>query len=119
MYIRSEQRFLYQPSGFGMNGYRYQVLVRFSCVCQGRSSVVGPRHRGQKIEGKNDELNFVENKQIQNDEPNNLIIKTKDQPQIKTPKRNFTPINSYKPSGNLVYDDELLFKIEGKLTQFL
>ena len=30
------------------------------------------------------------------------------------PKREYTPIQSYKPSGNLVYDDELLNKIEDK-----
>jgi hypothetical protein len=70
---------------------------------------------GEKLESKNEESNFLENKQMIHDEPNNLMIKTKDQPQIKPPKRSFTPINSYKPSGNLVYDDELLFKIEGKL----
>ena len=71
---------------------------------------------GQKIDSKNEEPNLLENKQMINDEPNNLMIKTKDQPQIKPQKRSFTPINSYKPSGNLVYDDELLFKIGGKFT---
>jgi len=71
---------------------------------------------GEKVDSKNDELNLLENKQIHSEEPNNLMIKTKDQQQLKPPKRNFTPINSYKPSGNLVYDDELLFKIEGKFT---
>jgi len=70
---------------------------------------------GEKIDSKNEESNFLENKQMIQDEPNNLMIKTKEQPQIKPQKRSFTPINSYKPSGNLVYDDELLFKIEGKL----
>ena len=29
-------------------------------------------------------------------------------------KKEYTPIQSYKPSGNLVYDDELLNKIEDK-----
>jgi hypothetical protein len=29
-------------------------------------------------------------------------------------KREYTPIKSYKPSGNLVYDDELLDKIQNK-----
>jgi len=28
----------------------------------------------------------------------------------------FTPINSYKPSGNLIYNDELLNKLEDKFT---
>ena len=29
-------------------------------------------------------------------------------------KKNYTPIKSYKPSGNLIYDDELLSKMEDK-----
>lgn len=32
----------------------------------------------------------------------------------KGPKKEYTPIKSYKPSGNLVYDDELLNKIEDR-----
>lgn len=34
----------------------------------------------------------------------------------KEQKKEFTPIKSYRPSGNLIYDDELLNKIEGKFT---
>lgn len=30
------------------------------------------------------------------------------------PKREYTPIKSYKPSGNLIYDDDVLNKIEDK-----
>lgn len=30
------------------------------------------------------------------------------------PKKEYTPIKSYRPSGNLIYDDELLNKIEDK-----
>jgi hypothetical protein len=30
------------------------------------------------------------------------------------PKKEYTPIKSYKPSGNLIYDDDLLNKIEDK-----
>jgi hypothetical protein len=38
---------------------------------------------------------------------------SKDPPQkSKNPKKEYTPITSYKPSGNLVYDDELLNKID-------
>jgi hypothetical protein len=29
-------------------------------------------------------------------------------------KKEYTPINSYKPSGNLIYGDDLLNKIEDK-----
>ena len=46
---------------------------------------------------------------------NELIKEPKEQQnQIKIPKKNYTPINSYKPSGNLVYDEALLNKIEDK-----
>jgi len=46
---------------------------------------------------------------------NEYMFNTKDQStQGKQPKKNYTPINSYKPSGNLVYEDELLNKIENK-----
>jgi hypothetical protein len=34
--------------------------------------------------------------------------------QGKQQKKNYTPINSYKPSGNLVYGEDLLSKIEDK-----
>jgi len=48
-------------------------------------------------------------------DPNDLILKPNEpQNQSKLPKKNYTPINSYKPSGNLVYDEELLNKIEDK-----
>jgi hypothetical protein len=32
----------------------------------------------------------------------------------KNNKKNYTPIKSYKPSGNLIYDEELLNKMENK-----
>lgn len=47
--------------------------------------------------------------------PNNYMFNTKEQQtQIKQQKKNYTPINTYKPSGNLVYGEELLNKIEDK-----
>ena len=30
------------------------------------------------------------------------------------PKKEYTPITTYKPSGNLLYDDDILNKIENK-----
>ena len=50
---------------------------------------------------------------------NELILKPKEsQPLglIKQPKKDYTPIKSYKPTGNFVYDDDLLSKIEDKFT---
>ena len=46
-----------------------------------------------------------------------LVLKPKEsQPlgAIKQPKKDYTPIKSYKPIGNFVYDDELLSKLEDK-----
>jgi hypothetical protein len=71
---------------------------------------------GQKMnDDKDSESNSLDNKLIESD-PNNFMLNLKDtnNQQPKQPKKNFTPINSYKPSGNLVYDDELLTKIEGR-----
>jgi hypothetical protein len=50
---------------------------------------------------------------------NDLVLKPKEsQPLslIKQPKKDYTPIKSYKPTGNFVYDDDLLSKIEDKFT---
>jgi hypothetical protein len=50
---------------------------------------------------------------------NDIMFKLKDNTQVATskkPQKNFTPINSYKPQGNLVYDDEILTILEDKFT---
>jgi hypothetical protein len=47
--------------------------------------------------------------------PNDYMFNNKEQSiQGKQQKKNYTPINSYKPSGNLVYEEELLNKIGDK-----
>ena len=47
--------------------------------------------------------------------PNDFIINMKNTEQkIKQPKKEYTPIKTYKPSGNLIYGDDLLNKIEDK-----
>lgn len=64
---------------------------------------------GEKIEEENEdkEMNFQNN-------PNDYVLKKESNPKNKLPKKEYTPINSYKPSGNLIYDDNLLNKIENK-----
>jgi hypothetical protein len=62
-----------------------------------------------------------EHNQITNDviEPNDFIINAKQSNEVQVKnqvKKEYTPIKSYKPSGNLVYDDELLNKIENKFS---
>jgi hypothetical protein len=70
---------------------------------------------GQKIEEENAEN---ENKLIDNTptNPNDFLLNLKNQDgqdKGKT-KKEYTPIKSYKPSGNLVYDDDILNKIEDR-----
>jgi len=52
------------------------------------------------------------------DENNDLLFSVKDLTNINKlqPKKEFTPIKSYKPSGNFVYNEELLSKIDDKLS---
>ena len=63
---------------------------------------------GKKIDDNNNDNNITD--EIKN--PNDYILKTKESSQTskKQLSKNYTPINSYKPSGNLIYDDDLLNK---------
>jgi hypothetical protein len=68
---------------------------------------------GQKIEedGEDDQ------KAITNDpsDPNDFMLNRQDPNQKGKPsKKEYTPIKSYKPSGNLIYDNDLLDKMENK-----
>lgn len=44
-------------------------------------------------------------------------LKNTNQSSSKKDNKNYTPIKSYKPSGNLVYNDDLLNKLEDKFGQ--
>jgi hypothetical protein len=47
--------------------------------------------------------------------PNEIMLNIKNSEQKnKPPKKEYTPIKTYKPSGNLIYGDDLLNKIEDK-----
>ena len=67
----------------------------------------------QKIEEKDeDNINMIEDN---SSNPNDYLLKQNDSNQKgKQQKKEYTPIKSYKPSGNLVYDDDILNKIENK-----
>jgi hypothetical protein len=68
---------------------------------------------GEKID-ESEENNKVS---FEQKDPNDLMFNIKNQDSNakgKQPKKEYTPINSYKPSGNLVYTDDLLSKIEDK-----
>jgi hypothetical protein len=70
---------------------------------------------GMKI----DDTKMIEENNQESINPNDFILNKKDDNNnnnIKSQKKNYTPINSYKPSGNLVYNEDLLNKIENKFT---
>jgi hypothetical protein len=49
-------------------------------------------------------------------EPNDYLLKQNDNQIGKPQQKQYTPIKSYKPSGNLIYNNDLLNKIEDKFT---
>ena len=68
---------------------------------------------GEKVE-ENDEGKMITNVSI---DANEYLLKQNDNSdgkKDKLHKKEYTPIKSYKPSGNLVYDDDILNKIEDK-----
>jgi hypothetical protein len=66
---------------------------------------------GQKVEEGEDEMRMITNNPS---DPNDYLLKQNDMQKEKQQKKEYTPIKSYKPSGNLLYDDDLLNKIENK-----
>ena len=47
--------------------------------------------------------------------PNDYLFKQNENQKDKQQKKEYTPIKSYKPSGNLLYGDDILNKIENKI----
>lgn len=70
---------------------------------------------GKRVQDNNSDFN---NNIIEEpSDPNEYLLKLNETNQKgKTQKKEYTPITSYKPSGNLVYNDDLLNKIEDKFT---
>jgi hypothetical protein len=71
---------------------------------------------GQKIDEQNpdNEIKSITNELLN---PNDYMLNMKNQDNMdknKSQKKEYTPIKSYKPSGSLIYDDELLNKIEDR-----
>ena len=69
---------------------------------------------GEKVEENEDEngvkmaLNIEAN-------PNDYLFKQNENQKDKQQKKEYTPIKSYNPSGNLLYGDDILNKIENKI----
>jgi len=70
---------------------------------------------GQRIiEDTDEDGNKVTITNVSSD-PNDYMLNRQDPNQKDKPqKKEYTPIKSYKPSGNLVYDNDLLDKMENK-----
>jgi hypothetical protein len=68
---------------------------------------------GQRIQEEEDESG-KKVMGIDPSNPNDYLTKQNDNQIGKPQKKEYTPIKSYKPSGNLVYDTDLLNKIEDK-----
>jgi hypothetical protein len=67
---------------------------------------------GQKITETDDDSDKLT---FEPKNPNDFIVNMKNSEQKnKQPKKEYTSIKTYKPSGNLIYGDDLLNKIEDK-----
>lgn len=69
---------------------------------------------GQKIDENGNDTKQITDSSNPNEAMFNL--KNTNQPITKKDNKNYTPIKSYKPSGNLVYNDDLLNKLEDKFS---
>ena len=68
---------------------------------------------GEKVEDNEDEIGAKMTPNIQYN-PNDYLLKQNENQKDKQ-KKEYTPIKSYKPSGNLLYGDDILNKIENKI----
>ena len=69
---------------------------------------------GQKVDENTDKL--IETTSTTNNSNDLLTNKSLKDSSKQQNKKVFTPINTYKPSGNFIYNDELLNKIETKFS---
>jgi len=75
---------------------------------------------GKRVEDteQNDGMKMITNTPI---DPNDYMLNNSRQDQTqgqkgKQSKKEYTPIKSYRPSGNLVYDDDILNKLEDRFS---
>jgi hypothetical protein len=86
-----------------------------------KTGIIVNEYGVKQIEGGSNDVSLTDAKLVEPLDPNSYMLNLKDPTATpvtnsKQHNKNFKPINSYKPSGNLVYDDDLLTKIEGKFT---
>lgn len=73
---------------------------------------------GVVIDGNGNRLDNSENKLelVQSSDPNSLLFPKGIKNTSEESKKNFKDINSYKPTGSLVYNNDILKKLEDKLS---
>jgi hypothetical protein len=75
---------------------------------------------GLRVDDADDNTNNQNKLLLEPVNPNDFMLnlKNQDHPNEKGKplKKDYTPIASYKPSGNLVYGDDLLNKIDNKFS---
>jgi hypothetical protein len=76
---------------------------------------------GYTIDGFGNYVNDKKNKEDGKDNINTLLLKKKDIPinANKKADNNYTQISKYKPTGNLIYNNALLRKIEDSTTKVI
>jgi len=73
---------------------------------------------GRKItdsDAKSNSFITLSSADLNPEDVNDIVFKTKEPISKQTNQKKFTPIRSYKPAGNLIYNDELLNTLEDKL----
>ena len=70
---------------------------------------------GVVVDEKGNVLNQEELEEQQNEDPTNRLFNDKNQQNQGKPKKEYTPIDEYVPSGNFVYKDDMLKKIEKRM----
>jgi len=70
---------------------------------------------GQVIETNEDDENGTKTISNEPANPNEYLLRKNDDSQKEKQKKEYTPIKSYKPSGNLLYNDDILDRIGNKL----
>jgi hypothetical protein len=63
--------------------------------------------------------NVISKKEVEEDnmDPNSKIFNDRNTENIKKEQKQYTPIGQYKPTGNLIYNQEMFEKLEKKITR--
>jgi len=69
---------------------------------------------GINIDGYGNEINKTSKNENNNNDPNSLMYNNNNNIEVGNNENDYKPVSSYKPSGNLIYNKDLLKRIEDK-----